>query len=269
MPKSYEGFAVRAALFVALVAAPALAAESDDGPAPEEAPQNLPPLEVYIDKAKVDLEAHRLELRMSRKAGRVVVKVFDEQRGVIAEEEHDFAGRPANSLLKVSWSAGSDEKVARIEVFAYDAYGYYKGVALVPWSLSVPHEEVNFATDSATIRDSEVPKLEQSRATIVSAVEQHKELGSISLYIAGHTDTVGSAAHNLELSRKRARAIAAWFQKRGLPVPIAFAGFGESALVVKTGDEVDEPRNRRVDYVLAIEAPVLKTSGRTPAWQKL
>jgi outer membrane protein OmpA-like peptidoglycan-associated protein len=133
----------------------------------------------------------------------------------------------------------------------------------------VPHEEVNFATDSATIRDSEVPKLEQSRATIVSAVEQHKDLGSISLYIAGHTDTVGSAAHNLELSRKRARAIAAWFQKRGLPVPIAFAGFGESALVVKTGDEVDEPRNRRVDYVLAIEAPVLKTSGRTPAWQKL
>jgi outer membrane protein OmpA-like peptidoglycan-associated protein len=268
MPKSYEGFVVSAALFAALLHTPAVAGQSD-GAAPEKAPENLPPLEVYIDKSRVDLEAHRLELRMSRKAGRVVLKVFDEQRALLADEEHDFSGRPANSTLVVTWNPGSDRKAARIEVFAYDAYGYYKGVALVPWSLSVPHEEVNFATDSATIRESELPKLEQSRATIVSAVERHKDLGNIALYIAGHTDTVGGAAHNLELSRKRARAIAGWFQKRGLPVPIAYAGFGESALLVKTGDEVDEPKNRRVDYLLAVEAPVLKTSGRTANWQKL
>jgi hypothetical protein len=38
---------------------------------------------------------------------------------------------------------------------------------------------------------------------------------------------------------------------------IAFEGLGERSLLVKTADEVDEPRNRRVDYILALEPPAL------------
>lgn len=268
--KLYPSCLFAAVLIAVELAAPALAAEKDDAPgAPQRAPEKLPPLEVRIEKSRVDLQAHRLQVKMSRKAGRVVIKVYDEYGAPLADEEHDFSGCPPNSALEVTWTPSSDDKVARIEVFAYDAYGYYKGVALVPWSLSVPHEEVNFATNSATIRESEIAKLEQSYATIVSALEQHKDLGNINLYIAGHTDTVGSAAHNLELSRRRARAIGGWFKRRGLALPIACAGFGESAPLIKTADEVDEPRNRRVDYVLAVEDPVFKTSGRAPRWQRL
>jgi hypothetical protein len=54
-----------------------------------------------------------------------------------------------------------------------------------------------------------------------------------------------------------------------LKIPIAFEGFGESALLVKTADEVDEPRNRRADYILSVEEPVFKSSGFRPSWSRV
>jgi outer membrane protein OmpA-like peptidoglycan-associated protein len=137
-------------------------------------------------------------------------------------------------------------------------------MAIIPWSLSVPHEEVNFETDSDVIRPSEVPKLEASLLLIKDALAKHGDLGKITLFVVGHTDTVGTAEHNLTLSRKRARTIASWFRGRGAGLPIAYEGMGESALLVKTADQVDEPRNRRVDYILALEPPRL---GGELAWK--
>jgi outer membrane protein OmpA-like peptidoglycan-associated protein len=139
-------------------------------------------------------------------------------------------------------------------------------MAIIPWSLSVPHEEVNFETDSDVIRPSEVPKLEASLALIKDAVSKHGDLGKITLFVAGHTDTVGTAEHNLTLSRKRARMIASWFKGRGLAIPILYEGIGESGLLVRTADQVDEPRNRRAEYILALAPPRLggDSSWKTP-----
>jgi hypothetical protein len=36
---------------------------------------------------------------------------------------------------------------------------------------------------------------------------------------------------------------------------------------VSTPDSTDEPKNRRVDYILSIDAPALK-AGAPPAWKK-
>lgn len=233
----------------------------------EEAPRV--PLRVTIDKNTIDLEQRRLELRMSRPAGRVTLEVFAASGELLAAEDIDFSGRPANARLVVTWKPKSDEPVARIELYAYDADGYYQGIAIVPWSLEIPHEEVNFETNSAVIRPEEEPKLEHSLRLINEAFEKHKDLGNVALFIAGHTDTRGSAEHNRNLSRQRAQAIARWFRDHGLRMPIAYEGFGEHAPKVKTEDEVDEPQNRRVDYVLAVEPPRLKNSSVPAAWKKL
>jgi outer membrane protein OmpA-like peptidoglycan-associated protein len=250
--------------FAALEPASAVAENSKERPE-----QKLPPLEVVLDKAKVDLERHRLELRMSRKAGHVEIKVWDASGLLLAEEDHDFDGRPANSTLVVTWSPRTAEPVAKIEVYAHDAEGYYKGIAIIPWSLEIPHEEVNFETNSDAIRPGEEPKLAASLELIRAAIAEHQDLGPITLFIAGHTDTRGSADHNLDLSRRRARAIGRWFKSHAVGVPVAYEGFGENSLKVKTADEVDEERNRRVDYVLSIEAPRLKSSGAAAAWKRL
>jgi outer membrane protein OmpA-like peptidoglycan-associated protein len=132
----------------------------------------------------------------------------------------------------------------------------------------IPHEEVNFRFDSAQIDDPEKPKLEASFGRITEALAKHAEI-HVTLFIAGHTDTVGDAGYNLRLSRLRAQSISKWFRQRGLRIPIAFEGFGEYALLVKTADEVDEPRNRRVDYILSVDEPAFKTTGVRPAWHRV
>jgi len=192
---------------------------------------------------------------MNHAAAKVTIKVYDDSGVVLADEEQDFEGRAPGSALVVSWSPSSDAPVGRIEVFAYDSDGAYKGIAIVPWSVSIPHEEVNFRRDSADIDDAEKPKLEASFQKVTEAVALHKDLGKITLFIAGHTDTVGGSDDNRRLSLDRARAIANWFHDRGLPLPIAYAGFGEDAPKVKTADNTDEPQNRRADYIVGVEEP--------------
>jgi outer membrane protein OmpA-like peptidoglycan-associated protein len=157
--------------------------------------------------------------------------------------------------------------VTKIEVYGYDTEGYWSGVAIIPWNVSIPHEDVGFDTDSDVLRPSELPKLEASLQKVQEILAKHGELGKITLFIVGHTDTVGTAKHNLMLSRKRARAIAGWFRGKGLKNPIAYEGLGEMAPLVKTDDEVAEPRNRRVDYILSLEPPKLPSgefSWKTP-----
>jgi len=255
-----------AALFVP---AAALAEDMPQKVSQPRSEQKLPPLQVQVDKSKVDLKAHRLELVMSRQASKVTIKVQGDSGAILADESHDFSGRAPGVPLVVCWSPSSDEPVAKIEVFGWDAYGYYAGVAIVPWSVAIPHEEVNFRTNSAQIDASEKGKLEKSYELVTEALEKHKNLGQVVLFIVGHTDTVGTDEHNFRLSLARAQSIARWFRGRGLTIPVAYEGVGETALLVKTADDVDEPRNRRADYILAVDEPALKTTGFRPVWKRV
>lgn len=69
--------------------------------------------------------------------------------------------------------------------------------------------------------------------------------------VIGHTDSVGSAQGNDELSKQRAAAIAALLVEAGIPVEkLETVGRGERELLVPTADEVAEPKNRRVEINL-------------------
>jgi iron complex outermembrane receptor protein len=70
------------------------------------------------------------------------------------------------------------------------------------------------------------------------------------LTVTGHTDTVGSDAYNMRLSRRRAESVAAELEKQGLPSSeIEIVAKGKRDLLVPTGDGVKEPQNRRVQIV--------------------
>lgn len=228
--------------------------------------------QIQIDKSRVDLAGHRLEVRLSHPAAAVEVKVFSEAGLLLADETRDFTGKEAGVPLEVTWSPSSAAAAARIEVLAHDTTGGFAGMAVFSWSVSIPHEEVVFKTDSSEILDGERPKLESSLRAISQALATHKgELGRPTLYIAGHTDTVGADSYNLKLSQARAQSIARWFRGHGVGIPVAYEGFGESALAVETADDVDEARNRRVDYILAVEppspSPTPHTTGAHASWQ--
>ena len=68
------------------------------------------------------------------------------------------------------------------------------------------------------------------------------------IVVTGHTDTVGSADANDKLSMQRAERVKSFLTGIGIPADrIQVAGRGERELLVSTADNIDEPRNRRVE----------------------
>jgi iron complex outermembrane receptor protein len=87
--------------------------------------------------------------------------------------------------------------------------------------------------------------------TIVDTAAKNAQAGKVTeLTVTGHTDTVGSDAYNMRLSRRRAESVAAQLEKDGIPSSeIQIVAKGKRDLLVPTGDGVREPQNRRVQIV--------------------
>ena len=77
------------------------------------------------------------------------------------------------------------------------------------------------------------------------------QLATARFRIEGHTDTVGTRASNLELSSRRAAAVAEFLSHTyGIDLKrLQSVGVGQEQLQVPTGDQVNEPRNRRVRVI--------------------
>ncbi|GAB2961974.1 hypothetical protein GCM10027048_32850 [Hymenobacter coalescens] len=68
--------------------------------------------------------------------------------------------------------------------------------------------------------------------------------------IAGHTDNVGDAAKNQQLSEQRARVVRAYLVQRGIDsVRLTAVGYGGARPVADNRDPQQRPRNRRVELV--------------------
>ncbi len=68
------------------------------------------------------------------------------------------------------------------------------------------------------------------------------------IFIDAYTDTTGSPEKNEEISRKRAYTIGGQLVKNAVPLSrLQAKGYGETDLKFKTGDSVNEPRNRRIE----------------------
>jgi outer membrane protein OmpA-like peptidoglycan-associated protein len=88
--------------------------------------------------------------------------------------------------------------------------------------------------------------------SVATLDELRKAITPVSdVQITGYTDTTGDAASNDRLSLDRAVEVRAALARDGLPVGGArVTGRGERDLRVPTGDQVSEPRNRRVEVIV-------------------
>lgn len=245
-------------------AAPAVAAKK-----PGSAPLTAT-FRVEVDKSHA-LDEHWLGLRPSRAPGMVQLTVRTEEGATIAEVQEDFTGKPANATLVMRWKQDKDQPTGSISLRVYDREEHYIDLEYSAWFVPIPHEEVSFRTDSSDIDADEVSKLDAAYGKIVEVLSKDKarEHKNLTLYIAGHTDTVGNAGYNLKLSQARAQSLARWFRNKGVRIPIAYEGFGETALRVQTPDQTDEARNRRADYIIADDAPPLQAVGFKPSWKRI
>jgi OOP family OmpA-OmpF porin len=70
--------------------------------------------------------------------------------------------------------------------------------------------------------------------------------------IEGHTDSDGPAEFNLDLSKRRADAVAGYLATAGIAAQrLATAGFGATRPVASNDSEAGKARNRRIDFVVS------------------
>lgn len=209
------------------------------------------PIHVAYDLDHLDLDKHAISFRVTRAIAKAEITALGEDGAKLGTGTATYQGtEPPTAWLPIAWTQPAGAKVAKLELRVAASDGMATNVDLVPWSVEIPHEDVNFATDSFAIEPSETAKLDGSLAKIEETAKRVSFL-KLQLYVAGHTDTVGPNDKNRKLSQQRALAIGAYFRKKGLKLPIVAAGFGEEVPKVPTPDNTDERANRRADYVLA------------------
>ena len=102
---------------------------------------------------------------------------------------------------------------------------------------------INFDSGKATITKDSATVLEQ----IQKLLEGNADL---KLKVEGHTDNVGKAKANLELSKKRAEAVKAWLVKAGIDKSrLSTEGLGDKKQVEDNKTEEGRAKNRRVELV--------------------
>lgn len=105
---------------------------------------------------------------------------------------------------------------------------------------------VQFANDSAKLTPAAMRTLDELGRALSSSA-----LASFRFRIEGHTDSLGAADHNQQLSEMRARAVVDYLVAKfhvdaARLEPI---GMGETHPLIQTDRNVAEPRNRRVTVV--------------------
>jgi len=93
--------------------------------------------------------------------------------------------------------------------------------------------------------------VEASKKTLKEALASIKREAPCMVDIIGHTDTVGSNAINMKVSKKRAMVVKERIEKENLKeVTLVAKGYGEEDLLVETPDNTDEAKNRNVEIFI-------------------
>lgn len=99
-----------------------------------------------------------------------------------------------------------------------------------------------FETDKHEIQ----PRSETELQRVVSFLEQNPE---VRIEVAGHTDDVGNASYNQQLSEKRAQAVHQWLIKAGIsPDRLRAKGYGQSQPQVPNTSDENRQQNRRIEF---------------------
>lgn len=118
------------------------------------------------------------------------------------------------------------------------------GAALSAQPPSPRHFTLYFEQGSTTLTPG-------SQGEVPAIVDTVREYASVDTSVVGHSDTAGDARTNLELSLRRALAVGALLTAGGIdPGSLDITSHGEANPLVPTGDNVSEPKNRRVEVTV-------------------
>jgi len=108
-----------------------------------------------------------------------------------------------------------------------------------PFKKELLLQGVKFETNSADLLPESLPVLDNARATL-------KRYPELKVEVAGHTDSRGSDAYNLQLSAKRAESVLKYLQEGGVTNTMTSRGYGERQPIASNNTEEGRLQNRRV-----------------------
>ena len=152
----------------------------------------------------------------------------------------DLLGKPCPVPAQI---AAAPEPVAVAPAAPAPAY-----VAPAPTPAPTPPQKlvlegVNFDFDKATLRQEDI-------AIIDRDVTSLDKWGNVNIEVAGHTDSRGSDAYNMNLSQQRAEAVRNYLVSKGIAADrLSAKGYGESQPVAGNVTDEDRFKNRRVELV--------------------
>ena len=109
--------------------------------------------------------------------------------------------------------------------------------------------QITFASGLLYDFDSDVVRT-SSRANLNQLAASLGKYPNTSLMIVGHTDAVGSAEYNRDLSLRRSESAAHYLTGRGVNRPIATRGMGETEPLAANETESGRMLNRRVEVAI-------------------
>jgi outer membrane protein OmpA-like peptidoglycan-associated protein len=208
-----------------------------------------------------------------RQQGTSVTGCYEHDEGVL---DGGIEGR----IMKFTWREAGDDKGPAVMVFSRDgrkmfglwwnegntssAGGQWNGTKKSATVGTCPHWSggaqeqmtkdlaelgrtriygINFDSDSDVLRDESKPTLDRIAALL-------KAKADWKLTIEGHTDSTATAAHNQQLSQRRAEAVKAYLQKAGIEgARLKAVGLGATKPVAGNETEIGRAQNRRVELV--------------------
>jgi outer membrane protein OmpA-like peptidoglycan-associated protein len=106
-------------------------------------------------------------------------------------------------------------------------------------------DPIFFKTGKAELLPESIPVLQ----SVVQVLEQNPDI--VKIRIEGHTDSQGKPARNLELSKRRAKAVMKWLVKAGVTRSrLESNGYGQTQPIADNDTEDGRAKNRRVMFVV-------------------
>jgi outer membrane protein OmpA-like peptidoglycan-associated protein len=89
---------------------------------------------------------------------------------------------------------------------------------------------------------------------VAALITQHAELKLIQ--VEGHTDNVGAAQYNKDLSARRAASVVRYLVAKGVaPERLRAVGFGYDKPIASNETALGRARNRRVEFTIVSDTP--------------
>ena len=189
---------------------------------------------VEIARAKGEtrmMEADRERLGEQRDAARLAARTRE------ADRAHADAEQARSSEAGAAAQSAREAEELQRQIDTLEAEATERGLVLTLG-------DVLFATGSAEIQGGSNPNLEK----LVNFLNQYPDRQVV---IEGHTDNVGSALFNQNLSRQRAESVRRFLTGRGIDSQrLTVSGFGYERPIASNDSATGRQQNRRVEVII-------------------